>query len=99
MIFEISKHFFRDTVYSNPPPVVYSNGAGPGSGATNDANTAAWQEYYKKYYVFWSKFILIEVIPYAAIIVFNALILAKTVKAAKFRRKFGHSGGGGQNRR
>ena len=56
-------------------------------------------EYYKKYYVFWSKFILIEVIPYAAIIVFNALILAKTVKAAKFRRKFGHSGGGGQNRR
>ena len=36
--------------------------------------------YYKKYYVFWSKFILIEFIPYAAIIVFNALILAKTVK-------------------
>ena len=50
--------------------------------------------YYKKYYVFWSKFILIEVIPYAAIIIFNALILAKTVKAAKFRRKFGYSGGG-----
>ena len=56
-------------------------------------------EYYKKYYVFWSKFILIEVIPYAAIIVFNALILAKTVKAAKFRRKFGHSGGGGGGNR
>ena len=53
--------------------------------------------YYKKYYVFWSKFILIEFIPYAAIIVFNALILAKTVKGTysnDVRAERGWKGGG-----
>ena len=46
-----------DNTYSNPPPVVYSNGAGaPGSGASNDANAQAWQEYYKKYYEYYGQY-------------------------------------------
>jgi hypothetical protein len=53
--------------------------------------------YYNKYYVFWSKLILLELVPILSIILLNALILAKTLKAAKFRKKFGHIGGGGNN--
>ncbi len=49
--------------------------------------------FYKKYYVFWSKLILMELVPYFAIIILNALILGKTLKAARFRKKFGHIGG------
>ena len=45
-------------------------------------------KYYKKIYVFWSKFILIELFPYFTIILLNTLILMKTLKAAKFRRRF-----------
>lgn len=46
-------------LYSNPPPVVYSNGAAPGqpgSGAANDNNATAWQEYYKKYYEYYGQY-------------------------------------------
>jgi len=47
----------RDQPYSNPPPVVYSSGGGaPGSGASNDANSQAWQEYYKKYYEYYGQY-------------------------------------------
>ena len=45
--------------YSTPPPVVYSNGAAPGahgSGANNEQNAAAWQEYYKKYYEYYGQY-------------------------------------------
>ncbi|XP_059085077.1 FMRFamide receptor-like [Tigriopus californicus] len=44
--------------------------------------------FYKTYYVFWSKFILIELFPYCTIIILNTLILTKTLKASKFRRAF-----------
>lgn len=49
----------NNSQYSTPPPVVYSNGAAPGahgSGANNEQNTAAWQEYYKKYYEYYGQY-------------------------------------------
>jgi hypothetical protein len=47
--------------------------------------------YYEQFYVFWSKFILIELVPYCVIIVLNALICSRTLKAAKFRGRFRRS--------
>ncbi len=44
--------------------------------------------YYSQFYVFWSKFLLIELFPYFTIIVLNALILFKTMKASQFRSRF-----------
>jgi len=49
----------NNSQYSTPPPVVYSNGAAPGahgSGANNEQNAAAWQEYYKKYYEYYGQY-------------------------------------------
>ena len=57
---------------------------------TLTVNTTAFRDnrYYKTYYVFWSKFILIEMLPYFTILTLNTLILLKTVKATKFRSRF-----------
>ena len=41
-----------------------------------------------KYYVFWSKFILIELIPYLAIIVMNIFLFLKITKSTRFRKRF-----------
>ena len=43
---------------------------------------------YVKYYVFWSKFILIELIPYFLIIVFNSFIICKVYRSSQFRKSF-----------
>ena len=42
---------------------------------------------YATYYVFWSKFILVEVIPYCTIVILNSLIVAKIWKSIRFRKK------------
>ena len=42
---------------------------------------------YATYYVFWSKFILIEVIPYCTIVILNSLIVTKIWKSIQFRKK------------
>ena len=39
-------------------------------------------------YVFWSKFILVEIIPYFTIVVLNSAIVRKIWKSNKFRRRF-----------
>lgn len=43
---------------------------------------------YVTYYIFWSKFILIEVIPYLIILVLNSLIIGKIWKSTQFRKRF-----------
>ncbi|TRY71962.1 hypothetical protein TCAL_01149 [Tigriopus californicus] len=43
---------------------------------------------YVTYYIFWSKFILIEVIPYFIILVLNSLIIGKIWKSTQFRKRF-----------
>ena len=45
-------------------------------------------EIYVTYYIFWSKFILVEVIPYVTIVVLNSAIVRKIWKSSKFRRRF-----------
>ena len=49
---------------------------------TNDA--------YITYYVFWSKFIFIEIIPYFTIIVLNSFIIYKIYRSTQFRKSFRH---------
>ncbi|TRY72989.1 hypothetical protein TCAL_08731 [Tigriopus californicus] len=43
---------------------------------------------YMSLYVFWSKFILIEIIPYFMILVCNTFIICKITKSAQFRKRF-----------
>jgi hypothetical protein len=43
---------------------------------------------YVTWYIFWSKFILIEVIPYFTIVILNSAIVRKIWKSNKFRRRF-----------
>ena len=43
---------------------------------------------YATLYVFWSKFILIEFIPYSTILVMNIFIIIKITKSIRFRRRF-----------
>ena len=43
---------------------------------------------YVTYYIFWSKFIFVEVIPYFTILVLNSLIIGKIWKSTKFRKRF-----------
>ena len=45
------------------------------------------------FYVFWSKFILVELIPYVTILVLNCAIIYKIFKAAHFRKRFTEDGG------
>ena len=42
---------------------------------------------YVTFYVFWSKFILVEVIPYCTIVILNSLIVIKIWKSIQFRKK------------
>ena len=46
-----------------------------------------FQEYIT-YYIFWSKFLLVEMIPYITIIVLNSMILGKIWKSTQFRKRF-----------
>jgi len=41
-----------------------------------------------RYYIFWSKFIFVEVIPYFTILVLNSLIIGKIYKSSQFRKRF-----------
>ena len=43
---------------------------------------------YITYYIFWSKFIFVEVIPYFTIMVLNSRIIGKIWKSSRFRRRF-----------
>ncbi len=43
---------------------------------------------YVTYYIFWSKFILVEAIPYVTIVVLNSLIIGKIYKSSPFRKRF-----------
>jgi len=43
---------------------------------------------YATLYVFWSKFILIEFIPYSIILIMNIFIIIKITKSIRFRRRF-----------
>ena len=43
---------------------------------------------YATLYVFWSKFILIEFIPYSTILIMNIFIIIKITKSIRFRRRF-----------
>ena len=43
---------------------------------------------YITYYIFWSKFILVELIPYVTIIVLNSMIMHKIHSSKKFQSKF-----------
>lgn len=43
---------------------------------------------YVKYYIFWSKFVFVEVIPYFTILILNSLIIGKIWKSNQFRKRF-----------
>ena len=43
---------------------------------------------YVSLYLFWSKFIFIEFIPYTTILIMNIFIMIKITKSARFRKKF-----------
>lgn len=43
---------------------------------------------YVTYYIFWSKFILVEAIPYFTILILNSLIIGKIYKSNQFRKRF-----------
>ena len=43
---------------------------------------------YITYYIFWSKFILVEVIPYFTIILLNSLIMGKIYKSTRFQKRY-----------
>ena len=45
-------------------------------------------KFYVTLYLFWSKFILIEIIPYTTILILNIFIIIKITKSARFRKKF-----------
>ena len=49
---------------------------------------------YVTYYIFWSKFVLVEAIPYFTILVLNSLIIGKIYKSSKFRKRFVVGGAG-----
>merc|ERR1719471_1208689 len=49
---------------------------------------------YITYYIFWSKFLLVEMIPYITIIVLNSMILGKIWKSTQFRKRFVSMGEG-----
>ena len=43
---------------------------------------------YTVYYIFWSKFLVVELGPYMTILILNIRIIQKIYKSNKFRRKF-----------
>lgn len=46
---------------------------------------------YRSAYVFWSKFLLIELIPYILVVIMNSFIIVKIVKSSRFRQKIMHN--------
>lgn len=48
--------------------------------------------HYRTFYVFWSKFLFIELFPYLLIVILNSFILVKIVKSSKFRKKIMRNG-------
>ena len=49
-------------------------------------------ELYVSLYLFWSKFLFIEVVPYTTILVMNIFIIIKITKSARFRKRFQRQG-------
>ena len=47
---------------------------------------------YITYYIFWSKFVFVELIPYIAIIVLNTMIMLKIYKSTSFQKRFRYQG-------
>ena len=45
-------------------------------------------KFYVSLYLFWSKFLFIEVFPYTTILIMNIFIIIKITKSARFRKKF-----------
>ncbi len=43
---------------------------------------------YVTYYIFWAKFVLVEMIPYVTIIVLNSSIMYKIYKSSSFQKKY-----------
>ncbi|TRY78111.1 hypothetical protein TCAL_09473 [Tigriopus californicus] len=52
---------------------------------------------YVSLYVFWSKFIFFEIIPYVTILICNIFIIVKIRKSQQFRRKFNVTESGGRS--
>ena len=53
--------------------------------------------YYATYYVFWSKVILMELIPYLFISTLNGFIIAKVFSSYKFRQQFARNSSSRRN--
>ncbi|CAB4054859.1 unnamed protein product [Lepeophtheirus salmonis] len=51
---------------------------------------------YVQIYVFWSKFLLVELVPWFTIVILNTLILLTIMRSVQFRGAFVHSHGGQQ---
>lgn len=47
---------------------------------------------YVSLYLFWSKFLFIEVFPYTTILIMNIFIIIKITKSARFRKRFQRQG-------
>ena len=43
---------------------------------------------YTIYYIFWSKFLVVELVPYLTILILNIRIIQKIYKSNQFRRRF-----------
>ena len=43
---------------------------------------------YAIYYIFWSKFLLVEIVPYTTIVILNSRIIKEVFKGGQFRRQF-----------
>ena len=43
---------------------------------------------YTVYYIFWSKFLVVELVPYLTILILNIRIIQKIYKSNQFRRRF-----------
>ena len=43
---------------------------------------------YTIYYIFWSKFLVVELVPYLTILILNIRIIKKIYKSNQFRRRF-----------
>jgi hypothetical protein len=61
----------------------------PQTNQTRVVSTALRQNsLYVSLYVFWSKFVFIELIPYITILIMNIFIIIKITKSRRFRKKF-----------
>jgi len=55
--------------------------------------------HYHQLYTVWSKFLIMEIIPYVTIIILNAFIVTKIYESLKFRGRFGRAQGEAESRR